>query len=77
MSRITWGADGHGVKHYLCSYCELEFGPDPDLIHHECDETRPRYQNRDKRGGVIYSQTARSEFAQPTQTGLSHDLQRF
>jgi len=46
---IGWGVDGFGVKHYLCKHCELVFGDvAPDEIEHECDETAPRYQNRDK-----------------------------
>ena len=46
---ITWGVDGHGVKHYLCDYCELVFGPvDPDTIWHECDRSQPKGHNRDK-----------------------------
>lgn len=46
---IGWGVDGFGVKHYLCKHCELVFGDvDSDEIKHECDESAPRYQNRDK-----------------------------
>ena len=49
MSRIAWGANGHGVKHYLCDYCELEFGVvDPETIQHKCDTSKPRYHNRGK-----------------------------
>lgn len=48
-SDIGWGLDGFGVKSYFCTYCELVFGDvDPDTITHECDETKPRYHNRDK-----------------------------
>ena len=49
MSRIVWGVDGYGTKHYLCDYCGLVFGDvDPELIKHECDTSKPRYHNRDK-----------------------------
>lgn len=34
---ITWGIDGFGVKHYLCSDCHAVFGPiDIDQISHDC-----------------------------------------
>lgn len=47
MSRITWGVDGYGQRHYLCDYCELLFGcVDPDTIKHNCDTSLPRYHNR-------------------------------
>ena len=47
MSRITWGVDGYGQKHYLCDYCELFFGDvDPNTIKHNCDTSRPKYHNR-------------------------------
>lgn len=47
MSRITWGVDGYGQKHYLCEYCELFFGDvDPDTIDHDCDTSRPKHHNR-------------------------------
>jgi hypothetical protein len=50
MSRISWGVDGYGVKHYLCAHCELVFGVvDIDQIKHECNEAEVRkYCNRDK-----------------------------
>ena len=48
MSRITWGVNGYGVKYYLCSHCELEYGtvkPESDC---GCDKSKPKYHNRDK-----------------------------
>ncbi len=50
MSRITWGVDGFGVRHYVCDYCEAYFGSgiDPSLMFHKCDKTKPRYHNRGK-----------------------------
>jgi len=49
LSRITWGVNGHGEKTYLCSYCYLVFGKvNPDTIHHVCDTSKPRYENRNK-----------------------------
>jgi len=59
---ISFGVDGFGVKHYLCDYCELVFGDvDPDMIDHECDYTKPRYHNRDKRyDPITTSQSSRA-----------------
>lgn len=63
MSRITWGVDGYGIKHYLCDYCYLVFGNvDKDSIEHECDTSRPRYHNRDKQHDTITaSQSGRAK----------------
>jgi hypothetical protein len=48
MSRVAWGVDGFGRRHYLCDYCELVFGDvDLESIIHTCDKTKPRYHNRD------------------------------
>ena len=50
MSRIAWGVDGKGVKHYFCHYCELVFGDvDKEKIKHKCDTSKPKYHNRDKK----------------------------
>jgi hypothetical protein len=50
MSRISWGIDGYGRRHYDCAYCGLYFGMiNPELIKHECDLSKPRYHN----SGVI------------------------
>jgi len=49
ISRLSWGVDGYGEKHYFCNYCELVFGPvAPDEIKHKCDTSKPRYHNRDR-----------------------------
>jgi hypothetical protein len=60
LSKIAYGLDGQGKAHYICDYCELYFGVvDLDLIKHECDETKPRYQNR----GVIFNDLDRGKQA--------------
>lgn len=43
----AWGVDGFGIKHYLCDFCEVVFGPHdrPEEIKHEC--TGERYSKRD------------------------------
>jgi len=49
LTKITWGVDGYGNRHYLCDYCELVFGMvDPAQIKHKCDLSQKRYHNRDK-----------------------------
>lgn len=36
---LSWGVDGHGVKHYDCRHCGKFFWPvDPETIEHECPE---------------------------------------
>lgn len=53
MPKISWGMDGYGVKHYVCSYCWLEFGSvDPNEIEHTCDESKPMYHRRGDRQGL-------------------------
>ena len=48
MSRLTWGVDGYGVKHYLCSHCEEVFGPiNPEEIKHTCQKEKEAANAKD------------------------------
>ena len=49
VSKISWGVDGHGRRHYICDYCELYFGVvDRYKINHKCDKSKPAHHNRGK-----------------------------
>ncbi len=50
--RITHGIDGHGIKHYICEWCELQFGTErPDFDYHNCGTNGVEHSSR--RGKII------------------------